>query len=96
MIAFADRTDADDRPTDRVERLADLPPSAKLVFFVLEREGPLTATALAEEALLPSRTMRDAVNTLEGADLVEETPYLLDARKKAYRAREIDRERGDG
>lgn len=95
MIAFVDRTDADD-PGDRLDRLLDLPPSAKLAFLVLEREGPLTQTALAERTLLPRRTTRAAVNALERADVVEETPYRLDARKKAYRARPVDRERREG
>lgn len=75
----------------RYKRLVDLPPSAKLVYLVLRREGPFTQTNLANEALLPQRTTRSAVKTLKDADLIEEELYLPDARKQLYQAKEIAR-----
>ena len=40
------------------DRLRDLPPSAKLVAKVLEIESPLSQAQVAEETLLPDRTVR--------------------------------------
>lgn len=72
--------------TDRSfrERLADLPPSAKLVAKVLEHESPMTQAELAEETLLPTRTVRYALERLERVDLVTSKPSLRDARKRVY------------
>lgn len=68
----------------RRERLADLPPSAKLVAKVLEYDGPLTQQELSEETLLPTRTVRYALNRLEEADVVESRVSFTDARKRIY------------
>jgi transcription initiation factor IIE alpha subunit len=67
------------------ERLADLPPSAKLVLKVLEKEGTLTQAGIAEETRLSQRTVRDAAKRLRDAQIVEERPYFRDARKSTYR-----------
>ncbi|MFB6117514.1 MarR family transcriptional regulator [Halosegnis sp.] len=64
--------------------LADLPPSAKLVYKTLKYEGQLTQSALAEETLLPQRTVREALARLEAADLVVSRPAVMDARKRVY------------
>lgn len=80
----------DNQPDERFAQLVDLPPSAKLVFFVLEEKGPCTQTDLAEEALLPKRTIRAALTTLKEADLVTEDVYIPDARKKLYQACSIE------
>ena len=66
------------------ERLSELPPSAKLVAKVLETEAPLSQGQLAEESLLPDRTVRYALNRLEEADLVESRYSFQDARKQVY------------
>lgn len=66
------------------DRLRELPPSAKLVARVLETEGPLAQGELAEESLLPERTVRYALNRLEERDLVERQYSLADARKQVY------------
>lgn len=68
-------------PTDQ---LADLPPSSKLVFLVLDREGPLTQQGIREESLLVGRTVRYAVSQLEENGLVEEQISFKDARKHIY------------
>lgn len=66
------------------ERLRELPPSAKLVARILAENGPLAPGSLAEQSLLPKRTMRYAINRLEEADLVDTRPSLQDARKQVY------------
>lgn len=64
--------------------LSELPPSAKLVYKTLEYEGPLTQGQLADQSLLPARTVRYALSTLEDADVVDEALYIQDARKRRY------------
>lgn len=66
------------------ERLRELPPSAKLVAKVLETTAPLSQGRLAEESLLPDRTVRYALNRLEDEDLVESRYSIKDARKQVY------------
>ncbi|WP_255170174.1 helix-turn-helix domain-containing protein [Natrononativus amylolyticus] len=66
------------------ERLRDLPPSAKLVAKVLESDSPLSQGQLAEESLLPDRTVRYALNRLEDVDLVSSRYSFRDARKQVY------------
>jgi DNA-binding MarR family transcriptional regulator len=67
-----------------VERLSDLPPSAKLVFLVLERHGSLTQRGIREESLLTGRTVRYALSRLEEEDLVEGRISFRDARQRVY------------
>lgn len=66
------------------ERLRELPPSAKLVAKVLEDARPLSQGQLAEESLLPDRTVRYALNRLEEEDLVGSRYSFHDARKQVY------------
>mgnify|MGYP002762830331 FL=1 len=66
------------------DRLRELPPSAKLVAKVLESDAPLSQGQLAEESLLPDRTVRYALNRLEGAGLVGSRYSFQDARKQVY------------
>jgi DNA-binding transcriptional ArsR family regulator len=70
--------------TEYRERLRELPPSAKLVAKVLEGEAPLSQGGLAEESLLPDRTVRYALNRLEEAGLVSSRYSFKDARKQVY------------
>ena len=65
-------------------RLRDLPPSAKLVAKVLDTDAPLSQGDLAEESLLPDRTVRYALNRLEDVDLVASRYSFEDARKRVY------------
>ncbi len=64
--------------------MRELPPSAKLVAKVLEYDGPLTQRELAEETLLPTRTVRYALTRLEKADVVASRVSFTDARKRIY------------
>jgi DNA-binding GntR family transcriptional regulator len=66
------------------DRLRELPPSAKLVAKVLESDSPLSQGGLAEESLLPDRTVRYALNRLEEEDLVGSRYSFHDARKQVY------------
>jgi DNA-binding MarR family transcriptional regulator len=66
------------------DRLRELPPSAKLVAKILETDGALSQGTLAEESLLPDRTVRYALNRLEEAALVESRYSVQDARKQVY------------
>ena len=66
------------------ERLRELPPSAKLVAKVLESDAPLSQGQLADESLLPDRTVRNALNRLEDAGLVGSRYSFKDARKQVY------------
>ena len=64
--------------------VTELPPSAKLVYKTLMYEGSLTQSQLADESLLPQRTVRHALGKLQDAGVVEESAYLMDARKSMY------------
>ncbi|MFB6173343.1 MAG: helix-turn-helix transcriptional regulator [Halobacteriales archaeon] len=69
--------------TDR-EDLADLPPSAKLVYKVLEYNGGLTQKDIVEESMLSARTVRYALERLEEIGAVTEDVYFADARQNIY------------
>lgn len=71
-------------PDHRTEILRELPPSAKLVAKVLEYQDTLTQSELAEETLLPPRTVRYALTRLDEAGLVESRFSFTDARKRIY------------
>ncbi|PSP96070.1 ArsR family transcriptional regulator [Halobacteriales archaeon SW_5_68_122] len=66
------------------EAVAELPPSAKLVAKVLEYDERLTQSQLAEETMLPPRTVRYALTRLEEIDAVDSRFSFTDARKRVY------------
>ncbi len=70
------------------ERLRELPPSAKFVAKMLERDGTLSQGDLVEETLLPDRTVRYALNRLEEEGLVTSRYSFEDARKQVYTLRQ--------
>jgi len=85
MSATTDETPvAEQSAEDFREALRELPPSAKLVAKVLEMDAPLSQGQLAEESLLPDRTVRYALNRLEDEDLVDSRYSFKDARKQVY------------
>jgi len=69
---------------DGWEAVAELPPSAKLVAKVLEYNDTLTQSELADETLLPPRTVRYALSRLEEQDVVTSRFSFADARKRLY------------
>ena len=66
------------------EEISDLPPSAKLVYKVLEYNGPLTQKGIVEESMLSARTVRYALERLEEIEVVDEDVYFADARQNLY------------
>lgn len=87
MSTVNDRTGTPEQSLSEAEfrdRLRDLPPSAKLVAKVLESDAPLSQGQLAEESLLPDRTVRYALNRLEDVELVGSRYSFRDARKQVY------------
>jgi len=66
------------------EEIDDLPPSAKLVFKVLEYKGSLTQKEIVDESMLSARTVRYALERLEDIGVVEENIYFADARQNLY------------
>ena len=76
------RQDTNDRGT--WEDVRDLPPSAKLVAKVLEYNDTMTQQQIAEETLLPARTVRYALNRLDEQDVIESRFSFADARKRLY------------
>jgi DNA-binding MarR family transcriptional regulator len=66
------------------DAVRELPPSAKLVAKVLEYNETLTQSQLADETLLPPRTVRYALNRLEEEGVVTSRFSFSDARKRLY------------
>ena len=78
------------------EGLDDLPPSAKLVFKVLEYNGPLTQKGIVEESMLSARTVRYALERLENIGIVDEDVYFADARQNLYQLTGPQKAEADG
>lgn len=70
--------------TEGLEAIRELPPSAKLVAKVLEYNDTLTQGEIADETLLPARTVRYALTRLEEQDVVASRFSFSDARKRLY------------
>ena len=70
------------------EELEELPPSAKLVYKVLEYDGPLTQKQIVQESMLSARTVRYALERLEDIGVVDEDVYFADARQNLYQLNE--------
>ncbi|WP_144799890.1 MarR family transcriptional regulator [Halorubrum depositum] len=83
-MSTTDAVTADEDVTDRWNAVRDLPPSAKLVAKVLDYNDTLTQSELAEETLLPPRTVRYALSRLEEEDVVDSRFSFTDARKRLY------------
>jgi DNA-binding MarR family transcriptional regulator len=83
-MSATETAQADAAADDPWEPVRDLPPSAKLVAKVLEYGGAQTQSQLADESLLPARTVRYALNRLEDAGVVDSRFSFTDARKRVY------------
>jgi len=64
--------------------IEDAPPSAKLVYKVLEYNGGLTQKGIVEQSMLSQRTVRDAIDRLQALGVVRESVYIPDARQSLY------------
>ncbi len=73
-------------PTNRGswDDVRELPPSAKLVAKVLEYNDTMTQQQIAEETLLPARTVRYALNRLDEENVIASRFSFSDARKRLY------------
>lgn len=65
--------------------LEPLPPSAKLVYVILDREAPLTRAGVRNYTKLPGRTTDHALDRLLDEGIVESHPSYDDARQEYYR-----------
>jgi len=83
-MSTSETVETDDPSPAGWEAVQELPPSAKLVAKILEYNGALTQSQLADETLLPARTVRYALSRLEDIDVVESRFSFTDARKRVY------------
>ena len=74
----------------------DVPPSAKLVYKVLEYNGGLTQKEIVEKSMLSQRTVRDALGRLREVGVVAEEVYIPDARQNLYTLAVAGPDAGDG
>ncbi|MDM7939390.1 MAG: hypothetical protein QUS07_03495 [Methanothrix sp.] len=61
-----------------------MPPSAKLVFKVLESGSLLTQKDIVARTYLPPRTVRYALSRLKEQHVLQERLYFQDARQSLY------------
>lgn len=62
----------------------DMPPSAKLVAYVIVSDDQHSIAGITESSLLPRRTVRYALRRLEAAGLVDVRQSLGDARRRTF------------
>ena len=74
--------------TETNSTVSELPPSAKLVYKVLEYEGSMTQDCIATESRLCPRTVRYALGKLENQGMVTSRVNLKDARQSVYQLAE--------
>ncbi|AGB15789.1 hypothetical protein Halru_1172 [Halovivax ruber XH-70] len=83
-MSASEAVQADTDPHGSWDDVRELPPSAKLVAKVLEYNDTMSQQQLAEETLLPARTVRYAISRLEEANVVDSRFSFTDARKRLY------------
>jgi DNA-binding MarR family transcriptional regulator len=71
-------------PLVTIPVVRELPPSCKLVWYVLNQETEATQQALVEATGMSPRTVRYAVDRLHDEELVTVRPYPQDARQCVY------------
>lgn len=67
-----------------IDKLKDMPASAKLVYKLLVHEGNMTQKELINASLLPERTVRYALDILIRNSLITSQPHFTDARQTVY------------
>ena len=83
-MSASEAVQADTDPQGNWDDVRELPPSAKLVAKVLEYNDTMSQQQLADETLLPARTVRYAISRLEEANVVDSRFSFTDARKRLY------------
>jgi DNA-binding transcriptional ArsR family regulator len=76
------------RTLNSVPKTERVPPSAKLVFRTLERNGTMTINGIEKQTYLPHRTVRYAIKRLKEGGMVTQLFYIKDARQSLYRLAE--------
>ncbi len=76
---------SDNESTPGWDAVRELPPSAKLVAKILEHNELLSQGEIANETLLPPRTVRYALTKLDDAGVIDVKFCISDARKRYYR-----------
>lgn len=68
--------------SDQKTAISDLPPSSKLVYYVLKNEGEMTRKQITAESRLSTQTTRWGLKRLESSDVIkkEEPSASGDAR----------------
>ena len=66
-----------------------MPPSAKLVYKSLEANGQMTQKDIIRETILPSRTVRYALNRLKKEEILMEFFNFIDSRQRLYEIKRI-------
>ena len=67
-----------------VDKMRDMPASAKLVYKILLHEGSMTQKELISSSMLPARTVRYSISILLDKRLISENPHFKDARQSVY------------
>ena len=67
-----------------IDRLKNMPASAKLVYRILAEEGNMTQKDMIVSSMLPERTARYALNLLLKESLITYQPHFTDARQTVY------------
>ena len=67
-----------------IDRLKNMPASAKLVYKIFMHEGSMTQKELINASLLPERTVRYALDALLKNSLITSQPHFTDARQTVY------------
>ena len=67
-----------------LDRLKNMPASAKLVYKILVHEGNMTQKELISVSLLPERTVRYSLAVLTANELITSQPHFTDARQTVY------------
>jgi len=78
------RTDSDGTGPPDLDVIKYLPPSAKLIFDVLECNGSLTQKEIISKTNLPPTTVRYALGKLKDENVIKECFYFPDARQSLY------------
>ncbi|MBI2655250.1 NAD(+)/NADH kinase [Candidatus Woesearchaeota archaeon] len=67
-----------------VDKLKNMPASAKLLYKILVHEGNMTQKEIINASLLPERTVRYALDILLRNALITSQPHFIDARQMVY------------
>lgn len=67
-----------------------IPPSARVVYDLLKKNGPLTAKDILRQCNLAPRTVRYALKKLLDGGLIRRLPNLSDMRQNIYQLREVN------